>query len=58
MFFAPAIRGDSSLSTFVPDRGFDWLMGSMLRGFEGFGIEEDGKAWTVSLDVPGSRRST
>jgi HSP20 family molecular chaperone IbpA len=53
MFFAPAIRGDSSLSTFVPDRGFDRFMGNMLRGFGGFGVEDDDKAWILSLDVPG-----
>ena len=56
MFFAPAVRRDSSLSQFAPDLGFERFMGGMLRGFDGFGIEEDDKAWTVSMDVPGVAR--
>lgn len=53
MFFAPAIRRDSSLSPILPDLGFERFMGDMLRGFDGFGMEEDDNAWTLSLDVPG-----
>ena len=53
MFFAPAIRRDAALSPIGSDLGFERFMGDMLRGFEGFGIEEDDKSWTLSLDVPG-----
>ena len=53
MFFAPAIRRDASLSPLGSDRGFERFMDDMLTGFEGFGIEEDDKSWTLSLDVPG-----
>ena len=53
MFFAPAIRSDASLSAVGSDSGFERFMGDMLRGFDGIGIEEDDKSWTLSLDVPG-----
>jgi HSP20 family molecular chaperone IbpA len=53
MFFAPAIRGDASLFPAGPDAGFERFMEHMLKGFDGFGLEEDDKSWTLSLDVPG-----
>lgn len=53
MFFAPAIRRDSSLAPLGPDLGFERFMGDTLRAFGGVGLEEDDKSWTLSLDVPG-----
>ena len=53
MFFAPAIRRDSSLAPLGPDLGFERFMGDTLRAFDGIGMEEDDKSWTLSLDVPG-----
>ena len=53
MFFAPAVRRDAALSPISSDLGFERFMGDMLKGFEGIGVEEDDKSWTLSLDVPG-----
>lgn len=53
MFFAPAIRRDSSLAPLASDVGFERFMGDMLRGFDGVGLHEDDDSWTLSLDVPG-----
>ncbi len=53
MFFAPAIRRDSSLAPIARDLPFDRFMGDTLRGFWGLGLDEDDKSWTLSLDVPG-----
>ena len=56
MFFAPAIRGDSLFTPILPDPGFERFMGDTLRGVGGLGMEEDDKAWTVSMDLPGVPR--
>ena len=53
MFFAPAIRRDSSLAPLASDLGFERFMGDTLRGFGGISLEEDDKFWTLCLDVPG-----
>jgi len=53
MFFAPAIRRDSSFAPILPDLGFERFMGDTLRGLGGIAMQEDDKSWTVSLDVPG-----
>jgi HSP20 family protein len=53
MFFAPAIRRDSSFLPAGPDLGFERFMGDALRGFGGMAMDEDDKSWTLSLDVPG-----
>jgi len=53
MFFAPALRRDSAFAPIHPDLGFERFMGDTMRGFVGFGIEEDDKAWIVTLDMPG-----
>ena len=53
MFFAPAIRRDSSLAPIARDHPFERFMGDTLRGFWGLGLDEDDKSWTLSLDVPG-----
>lgn len=53
MFFAPAIRRDSSLAPPASDAGFERFMGDLLRGFGGVELQEDDKSWTLSLDVPG-----
>lgn len=53
MFFAPALRRDSSLAPVAPDLGFERFMGDTLRAFGGVGLDEDDRSWTLSLDVPG-----
>lgn len=58
MFFAPAIRSDSLMSPALrPDLGFERFMQEALGGFgTGWGMEEDDKSWTLTLDVPGVSR--
>ena len=53
MFFAPALRRDTAFAPILPDAGFERFMGDTMRGLGAFGIEEDDKAWTLTLDMPG-----
>jgi HSP20 family molecular chaperone IbpA len=55
MFFAPVVRTRSVLPFRSFDRNFerfvnDAFFGNAARGFQ---VEQDDKAWTVTLDVPG-----
>lgn len=55
MFFAPTLR----TRAYVPalrsfDRGFERFASEALQGTtRGLNIEQDDKAWTITLDVPG-----
>ena len=55
MFFAPVVRTRSVLPFRSFDRNFerfvnDAFFGNAARGFQ---VEQDDKAWTITLDVPG-----
>lgn len=64
MFFAPVVRTratapayrsyDRSFERFVNDAFFGAGAGTGLG--QGFGLEQDDKAWTVTLDLPGVAR--
>jgi HSP20 family protein len=55
MFFAPAIRTRSYTPAFRSfDRSFErFVSDALLQGNRGLNVEQDDKAWTITLDVPG-----
>jgi HSP20 family molecular chaperone IbpA len=55
MFFAPAIRTRAYTPAFRSfDRSFERFVSDALQfGNRGLNIEQDDKAWTITLDVPG-----
>lgn len=57
MFFAPALRTRG----YVPaarafDRNFERFLNDSFFGATGPAVEQDDKAWTLSLDLPGVTR--
>jgi len=56
MFFAPVVRTRAMSPAFRSfDRGFERFVNDAFfgNGARGFQVEQDEKAWTVTLDVPG-----
>lgn len=55
MFFAPVVRTRSALPFRSFDRNFERFVNDAFFGnaAPGFQVEQDDKAWTVTLDVPG-----
>jgi HSP20 family protein len=55
MFFAPALRTRSYAPAFRSfDRSYERFVSEALQGTtRGLNIEQDDKAWTITLDVPG-----
>jgi HSP20 family molecular chaperone IbpA len=55
MFFAPAIRSRAYTPAFRSfDRSFERFVSDALQfGNRGLNVEQDDKAWTITLDVPG-----
>lgn len=55
MFFAPVVRTRSALPFRSFDRNFERFVNDAFFGnaAPGFQVEQDEKAWTVTLDVPG-----
>jgi HSP20 family protein len=56
MFFAPAIRNDALMPAAGGlDFGFERFMNEAFKGLGSpySGLEEDEKAWTLTVDVPG-----
>lgn len=55
MFFAPVVRTRSVLPFRSFDRNFERFVNDAFFGnaAPGFQVEQDDKAWTVTLDVPG-----
>lgn len=55
MFFAPVVRTRSALPFRSFDRNFERFVNDAFFGnaASGFQVEQDDKAWTVTLDVPG-----
>lgn len=59
MFFAPVTRSRASAPAFRSfDRSFERFVNDAFfgNGLPGFRLEQDDKAWTVTLDVPGVAR--
>ncbi|GAC1531836.1 MAG: Hsp20/alpha crystallin family protein [Ramlibacter sp.] len=60
MYFAPVVRARASAPTSRSfDRSFERFVTDTLFGngtAQGFRLEQDDKAWTVTLDVPGIAR--
>ena len=59
MFFAPVVRSRATAPAFRSfDRNFERFVHDAFfgSGFSGFRLEQDDKAWTVTLDVPGVTR--
>ncbi len=55
MFFAPVVRTRAALPFRSFDRNFERFVNDAFFGnaAPGFRVEQDEKAWTVTLDVPG-----
>ena len=55
MFFAPVVRTRSALPFRSFDRNFERFVNDAFFGnaAPGFQVEQDEKAWTVTLDLPG-----
>lgn len=55
MFFAPVVRTRAALPFRSFDRNFERFVNDAFFGnaAPGFQVEQDDKAWTVTLDVPG-----
>lgn len=55
MFFAPVVRTRAALPFRSFDRNFERFVNDAFFGnaTPGFQVEQDDKAWTVTLDVPG-----
>lgn len=55
MFFAPVVRTRAALPFRSLDRNFERFVNDAFFGnaAPGFQVEQDEKAWTVTLDVPG-----
>ena len=60
MFFAPVVRTRATAPAYRSfDRSFERFVNDAFFGSnrgQGFGLEQDDKAWTVTLDVPGIAR--
>ena len=60
MFFAPVVRTRATAPTHRSfDRSFERFVNDAFFGNglgQGFALEQDDKAWTVTLDVPGIAR--
>jgi HSP20 family protein len=59
MFFAPVVRTRAFAPAFRSfDRGFERFVNEAFfsEATRGFNVEQDDKAWTVSLDMPGVAR--
>ena len=59
MFFAPVVRTRAASPSFRSfDRSFERFVNDAFfsNAASGFKIEQDDKAWTVSLDLPGIAR--
>ena len=56
MFFAPVVRTRASVPAFRSfDRSFERFVNDAFYG-QGFQLQQDDKAWTVTLDLPGIAR--
>jgi HSP20 family protein len=56
MFFAPTLRNHRATPALgLLDGAFERFMSDSVAGLRapGHGLEEDDKAWTLSLDIPG-----
>jgi HSP20 family protein len=58
MFFAPVVRTRATLPTYRSfDRSFErFVNDAFFSTRTGFKVEQDDKAWTVTLDLPGVAR--
>lgn len=60
MFFAPVVRSRATVPAFRSfDRHFERFVNDVFSGAgfgPGFQFEQDDKAWTVTLDLPGVAR--
>ncbi|TFZ02222.1 Hsp20 family protein [Ramlibacter henchirensis] len=59
MFFAPVVRSRAAAPAFRSfDRSFERFVNDAFfgSGVSGFQLEQDDKAWTVTLDMPGVAR--
>ena len=59
MFFAPVVRTRAAVPSFRSfDRSFERFVNESFFADapRGFNVEQDDKAWTVTLDVPGVAR--
>ena len=59
MFFAPVLRSRAAAPAFRSfDRSFERFVNDAFfgNGFAGFNLQQDEKAWTVTLDLPGVAR--
>lgn len=57
MFFAPALRSRAFVSPRAFDRSFERFVNEAFVGARGaLDVQEDDKAWTLRLDVPGIAR--
>jgi HSP20 family protein len=60
MFFAPVVRTRATVPSHRSfDRSFERFVNDAFFGSgvgQGFGLTQDDKAWTVTLDVPGVTR--
>ena len=60
MFFAPVVRTRATAPAYRSfDRSFERFVNDAFFGAgtsQGFGLEQDDKAWTVTLDLPGIAR--
>lgn len=59
MFFAPVLRTRATAPAYRSfDRSFERFVNDAFfgNGFAGPGLEQDDKAWTVTLDLPGVAR--
>jgi HSP20 family molecular chaperone IbpA len=56
MFFAPVVRTRAASPAYRSfDRSFERFVNDAFfsNAYDGFNVEQDDKAWTLSLDVPG-----
>lgn len=57
MFFAPVVRTRAAFPAFRSfDRSFERFVNEAFDTSHGLKVEQDDKAWTVSLDLPGVGR--
>src|SRR6478672_3144338 len=57
MFFAPVVRTRATAPAHRSfDRSFERFVNDAFFGTQGFALEQDDKAWTVTLDLPGIAR--
>ena len=55
MFFAPVVRTRATPAFRSFDRNFERFVNDAFYG-QGFQLQQDDKAWTVTLDLPGVAR--